>query len=177
MENMGESQQITGARVPPSVGRQEEGLEKPSGQVEGQEGRPPQWGTPWTEPGSRTRSTGRTLCWWGVVRGKPTSASAQLQKQSAGCRRARCRLCDPRRLHWLFQEQTWGSGGPVAARDTPRFLLGGVRGHLYRGGQITPPPQSRPGEAQMKGRQGAVVGRGALQGRRVQRLGVQTLHL
>lgn len=46
MENMGESQQITGARVPPSVGRQEEGLEKPSGQVEGQEGRAASVGDP-----------------------------------------------------------------------------------------------------------------------------------
>ena len=55
--------------------------------------------------------------------------------------------------------------------DSPGFLLGGVRSHLYRGGQITPSPQSRPGDAQVKGRQGAVSGRGALQGRRVQRLG------
>ena len=59
----------------------------------------------------------------------------------------------------------------MAARDTPGFQLGGVRGHLYRGGQITPPPQSRPGQAQVKGKQWAVSGRGVLQGRRVQGLG------
>lgn len=59
--------------------------------------------------------------------------------------------CDPRGLHWLFQEQTWGAGGPVVAGDTPGFLLGGVRGHLYRGGQIMPRPPTplSPGQGRL----------------------------
>ena len=63
----------------------------------------------------------------------------------------------------------------MAAGDTPGFLLGGVRGHLYRRGQITPrtaPPKSRPaGAGSAEGKAGGRCGGVELQVRRVQGLG------
>lgn len=103
---MGESQQIAGARFPPSVGRQKEGLEKPDRRVEGQEGRAASVGGPvgtTREPHAFDRE--QPLLVGGCQR-QSDKCSSQMQKQSARCWRACCRPCDPRGLHWLFQEQT-----------------------------------------------------------------------
>ena len=72
------------------MGRQKEGLEKTGGRVEGEEGQAvPRCGVggPWVEPGSHTRSTGRSLC---------GGESSEANKREHSAAEAMCRVSESR---------------------------------------------------------------------------------